>query len=88
MTKQELKKAIEIAVKNGMEDVVKVYADTRRKGKQPMIDVSIIYGQFGIETATLTLTKLHRDNLEVWAVDGKIKMYQINDINKELAKIL
>jgi len=85
MTTNDIKKGLKTAIKKGMDDKIRnCYLDYRENNNE-IINVSVTYGEYGIDNVKLTL--IYSRTLrayKIFCIDGMINIYQINDINKKL----
>lgn len=89
MTKQEMKKAVKQAVKDGMDEKIRACYVDLDSANDTVINVGITYGKYGIETVIFSLHKLHscKDKYQIYQIEGKANIYHIKGINKELKLI-
>lgn len=91
MTKQELKKAIKLAFKNGMGEKIRAIHVDLDTPFDAVIDVGVVYGRYGIDTVEFSLQKLSSnkdDFYSIYQIQGKTNIYHIKNINKELKELV
>lgn len=89
MTKQEMKKAVIKAVKDGMDEKIRnIYVDLDH-ANDTVIKVGIIYGKYGIDMVKLSLQRLHNSSgaYQIYGIEGHVNIYHIKGINTELKLI-
>ena len=90
MTKQEMKKAIIKAVKEGMGEKIRTIFVDLDTPTDTVIRVGITYGRFGIETVIFSLQHImgRHSAYQIYKITGSANIYHIKGINEELNLIV
>ena len=90
MTKQEMKTAIKLAVKNGMgEKIRNIFVDLDTP-TDAVIHVAVTYGRYGIDTVKFSLQHVNRGSkfYSIYSISGKANVHHISGINEQLLEVV